>query len=95
MYAYLRKDGLYDVYSVEPKVITAEEYAKLQRVKELEARKTQLLTIKANADAELSKVTDELEALTKTSAESAEPATLATTTVNEPAAAEAPARRKW
>lgn len=73
MYAYLRKDGRYDTFDVEPKIITADEYMKLQKLKELEARKEQLLTARTNVDAEIAKVTGEIEKLKGLSVSPAEP----------------------
>ena len=53
MRAYQRPDGSYDVYDVEPKVMSAADYAKLKRVQELNATKESHLAAIAAIDAEL------------------------------------------
>lgn len=53
MRAYQRADGSYDVYDVEPQVMTAAEYAKVKRRKELTASKESHLAAIAAIDQEL------------------------------------------
>ena len=43
MRAYKRADGNYDVYNVEPQIITAEEFAKIQEHEKLTKRKKELM----------------------------------------------------
>lgn len=59
-YAYLREDGRYDTYDVEPTVITAEEYAVIKKREELQAREAQLLVQRASIDAEIADVRNKL-----------------------------------
>ena len=90
-YAYLREDGRYDLFDVEPKTVTAAEYADMKKREELEARKEQLLVERAAIDAELAKVASQLSGLSTTAAEPA--AELVTGSTNQPV--ELTARRKW
>lgn len=53
MRAYKNADGTYDVYNVEPTVITAEEYAIIEHGEELKARKEALLKELAEIEREL------------------------------------------
>ena len=57
MHAYQRPDGSYDVYDVEPKVVTAAEYAVIKKLKELNASKESHLAAIAAIDAEVAKLT--------------------------------------
>ena len=86
-YAYLREDGRYDLYDVEPKTVTAAEYAQLKQCEELEARKAQLLVQRAAIDAELAEVMNKLKGL---GTHAAEP-TAASTPVNTTS----DGKRKW
>ena len=85
MRAYQRPDGSYDVYDVEPQVLTAAEYAKLKRKKELAATKERLL-------AELAQVDVELKELDSTTVETAAATAYAPVA---PAITAEPAKRKW
>ena len=89
-HAYLRADGQYDLYDVEPKTITAAEYATMKKREELMARQEQLLVSRNKIDAELATVTNQIKALTNPSAEPSEAVTAVTNTTAEPSA-----RRKW
>lgn len=97
MHAYLRKDGHYDLYDTEPKVITAEEYANLQKLKELEKRKEQLLAIRNSADSDLAKITEEIAALKNRNSVGSTESSAApqTTATKESSFVDAPMRRKW
>ena len=88
-YAYLREDGCYDLYNVEPTTVTAAEYADMQKRKELEARKEQLIAERAVLDATLTAVITQLNELTPSTAQpTAEALTVADT-------AEPTPKRKW
>lgn len=92
-HAYLRPDGRYDLYDVEPVIVTAAEYATLKKVEELKARQEQLRISRDKIDAELATVATELAALENVPTESTEPtsaAAMATST-----AAETSGKRKW
>ena len=56
MRAYLRTDGMYDTYEVEPKVMTAAEYDRYVRTEKLKSEKAELET-------RLNKVNEELATL--------------------------------
>lgn len=93
-YAYLRADGRYDLYDVEPKTVTAQEYAALKKREELQARFEQLLVSRNKLDVEIADVKKQLAALPTLSAESVEtPST--TAAIPNTATAEAAAKRKW
>jgi hypothetical protein len=53
MRAYLRTDGMYDTYEVEPKVMSSTEYEEYIRIENLKTRKAEL-------EAELAQVNTEL-----------------------------------
>lgn len=53
MHAYQRPDGSYDLYEVEPKIVSAAEYAMIKRRKELNASKESHLAAIAAIDQEL------------------------------------------
>ena len=77
-HAYLRTDGRYDTYDVEPKIISAAEYANLKKCEELHARREQALVSRTKLDLEIADLDKQLAALTPTSAEPAEPVSVAT-----------------
>lgn len=91
-YAYLRADGRYDLYDVEPKTVTAAEYASLKKREELQARYEQLLISRSKVDAEIASVKNQLAALDKPSAESTEAASAAPAS-NTPT--ESSGKRRW
>ena len=92
-YMYLREDGRYDTYDVEPKIITAAEYATLKRREELQAHEEQLLISRAKLDAEIASVKQQIAALSAAPIESAEPSTSVVSTIST--AADSTAKRKW
>lgn len=91
-YMYLREDGRYDAYDVEPKIITAAEYATLKRREELQAHEEQLLISRAKLDAEIASVKQQIAALPSVSAESAETKCAATDATSP---AESGTKKRW
>ena len=89
-HAYLRADGRYDLYDVEPVTVTAADYAALKKAEELEARQEQLHAERAKIDAELADVTTQLAALRKTTVESTDALTAAPSSNTDDGK-----RRKW
>lgn len=84
MHAYLRTDGMYDTFDVEPKVMSAAEYEKHVKTENLKARKFELQT-------EMAKIDSELKALeTEESTATPVPATTTEVTTIEPSA-----RKRW
>ena len=69
-HAYLRSDGQFDLYTVEPVTITAAEYEALQKREKLEARQKELRESRVKIDEELATVTSQLAALPKLHIES-------------------------
>lgn len=89
MRAYLREDGRYDLYDVEPQIISAEEFEAMKRRQELEARKQALLE-------ELSAVDNEIANMASAPEVKAEPATASATTEAAPApVAMTPIKKRW
>lgn len=56
MRAYKRADGNYDIYNVEPQIITAEEFAKIQERERLTKRKKELMAELESINAKLGEV---------------------------------------
>ena len=56
MRAYKRADGNYDIYNVEPQIITAEEFAKIQERERLTKRKKELMAELEAINAKLEEV---------------------------------------
>ena len=83
MRAYQRPDGNYDVYEVEPKVVTAAEYAVMKRRKELNASKESHLAAIAAIDQELATLSAPIGP------------TNAPAVATAPAAPAEPLKRKW
>lgn len=73
-YAYLRTDGRYDTYDVEPKILTADELAAVKKRKELETQYETLTRSREELDAQIAAVQEQLAALPKESVEPTEAA---------------------
>jgi hypothetical protein len=59
MRAYLRTDGMYDTYEVEPVVMSSAEYEEYIRIENLKTRKTELEAELAQVNAELGVATSQ------------------------------------
>ena len=92
-HAYLRADGRYDMYDVEPKIVTAAEYAAMKKREELRAQKERLMIARNEIDAQLAEVDKQLDTLVVPSTESVEAASVAVDPGNS--STEATTKRKW
>ena len=59
-HVYLRPDGNYDCYDVEPVVMSAEDIEKMSAAENLKKRKAELLAQKSAIDMELSEIENSL-----------------------------------
>ena len=90
-YAYLRTDGRYDVYDVEPKIVTAAEYAKIKKRESLTAQREQLMASRSEIDAKIADTNKQLAALDAAPTESVG-VTSSTANITN---ADTPAKRRW